>query len=155
MKVSKEKNLIINVFLKTKKYRISKRRICTLARKVLNCLDVIDAELSICLVCNNYIRKLNKRYKNRNTFTDVLAFPFEIKKKFKSVKRIAGEIIISLDQTKINSKYFSNSFNQELLLYVIHGILHIYGYNDIRASDRLKMEKKQKEIFDKFVNDNE
>jgi len=150
MKPYKGKKLIVNVHLKTKKYPISRRRICTVARKVLASLKVSNAEISICLVNNNYIRKLNKRYKKKDSFTDVLAFPLGTAEGVKK-KSVVGEIVISLDQTKMNAKRFSNSFIRELFLYVIHGILHILGYDDIKQSERYIMERKQKKLFNSVI----
>ena len=150
MKVSREKNLRVSVFCKTRKYRISKRRIIACAEHVLASLNVRQAELSICLVSNPYIRKLNKRYKKRDSCTDVLAFPLD-RAAHSLRKVIVGEIVISLDQTHRNAKRFGNTFTEELLLYVIHGVLHILGYDDMKESARRIMENKQKKLFNSIT----
>ena len=95
--------------------------------------------------------KMNKRYKKRDSCTDVLAFPLDRAVHAHGRRVIVGEIVISLDQTHSNAKRFGNTFTEELLLYVIHGVLHILGYDDRAAADRRVMERKQKDFFTKCV----
>jgi len=153
MKVSKGKNVTVKVCKEEKRHYVRMQRMCDVACKVLRAFRITNAELSICLVSNRSIRKLNRTYKGRNAFTDVLAFPIEVDTHPRRSTRIKllGEVIISLDETKKNARRFHTTFERELLLYVIHGILHILGYDDEVRSHRIRMERKQQELFQKIV----
>jgi probable rRNA maturation factor len=84
----------------------------------------------------------------------VLAFPLhEIVTDANGKKRtLLGDIIISLDQTKINAQRFTNSFRDELKTYIIHGILHLMGYEDTTAAKKERMFALQNKIFKKLNN---
>lgn len=94
-------------------------------------------ELEVIFLRDCAMASLNKRYKNRNTPTDVLSFNLNS----------LGEIFISLDTARKNSRIFGTEFANEVILYVIHGILHLFGYTDESRKGRLKMSKKESEIL--------
>lgn len=81
-----------------------------------------DIELIICY--NDYIQELNNNFRQKNIPTDVLSFPYE-DMPFTPL----GSIVISVDFVKEKAKYYQHSFNDELTLLFIHGILHLLGYN--------------------------
>ena len=58
-----------------------------------------------------------------------------------------GEIIVSVEQAKKICKFYEKKWQEELILYIIHGILHLVGYDDIKKKDRMVMEQKQEEIL--------
>jgi probable rRNA maturation factor len=99
-------------------------------------------KIFVYLVDNKTIKKLNKIFLNKNTSTDVLSFKYPDG---------SGEIIISVEECKKNAKNYSNTLNEEILYVLIHGILHLNGYEDYSEKDREKMFKKQDEIFCKIV----
>ncbi|MEW5757958.1 MAG: rRNA maturation RNase YbeY [Candidatus Omnitrophota bacterium] len=107
---------------------------------------------SVSLISNNQIKKINKDYHKKNYPTDVLSFeinqPEFIKKK---VKVFDGDIIISVDTAKDNSKIYNKSIEEEILLYIIHGILHLTGFNDKTRKEAEIMHKKQEKILNKVI----
>ena len=119
------------------------------AEKVLEKENKKDSDLSIALVGQGRIRELNKMYRGENRVTDVLAFPGEITKKGKftfPLEKIAGlgEIVICLREVKKNAKNFDSTFEKELAQVLIHGILHLLGYDHEKSEEKAKeMEKKQ------------
>jgi len=153
MKAYLAKKLTVNLEKNTQRYRIPRKKIKYVAQHVLAACGKKRAEITIIVSSNAFIKKLNKVYKKRNANTDVLAFPFSYigAGLSRSERCFLGDIIISLDQTCINARKFRTSFTDELLLYVIHGVLHILGYNDIKPNDRRIMERKQTQYFNQFV----
>lgn len=103
------------------------KKVCRRRRFTLEILFVGDREM----------RKFNKRFKGRGSTTDVLAFGLGS----------VGSIIISLDTASRNSKIFGAFLHEEILRYVIHGILHLFGYDDGSRSDRLRMAAKEDAIL--------
>lgn len=84
-----------------------------------------------------YLKHLNKKYLNRNYLTDVISFD-------NSEERIIqGEIFISLDRVKENSKIYGESIKNELDRIMIHGVLHLIGYKDKTLKDREIMREKE------------
>ncbi|MFH1768153.1 MAG: rRNA maturation RNase YbeY [Candidatus Omnitrophota bacterium] len=110
---------------------------------ILSYLKIPDKSLSLVLCDNALIRRLNRKYFNKNSPTDVIAFP--LNDKFSP--SFLGEIIISIEETLKNSRVYETSFNREFKLYLIHGILHLLGYSDRKNKGRALMEKKQEEII--------
>ncbi len=108
-------------------------------------------DLSIALVGRERIRTINKRYRGKNRATDVLAFP-EVniqKEKFKigpaEKSRGLGEIIICIREVKKNAKRMNLPFKKELATCLIHGILHLLGYDhEVNPEKAREMEERQK-----------
>jgi len=123
------------------------------AGKVLEGENKKDAELSIALVGQGRIRALNKRYLGKNRATDVLAFGQN--QKFPILPRDElnlGELVICLREVNKNAKRYNSTFEKELARVLIHGILHLLGYEHEKSkTETEKMEEKQQhyllEIF--------
>lgn len=115
----------------------------------------IEIELSIALVPPKKIKELNKKYLRRNRTTDVLSFPIVESEKIKRDpfrKNNLGEIVICPAKVKENSRKYKADFETEFLRVLIHGVLHLLGYNHERsAQERRKMEKKQSLYLVKFL----
>ncbi len=89
--------------------------------------------------CNdNYLLDLNKKYLGKNTFTDVLTFNYSENNKY-----ISGDIYISIDRVKENSKKFNTNIKDELHRVMIHGILHLINYNDKNEEEKMIMRQKE------------
>jgi probable rRNA maturation factor len=113
------------------------------------------AGLSLAFVGPERIKKLNKKYLGKNRPTDVLAFGGEemLSLKWKAQKpfKEGGEIVICLDKVKKNSARFKFAFKKELAMVLIHGILHLLGYDHERgAACAKKMNKKQEYYLNLF-----
>ena len=91
-------------------------------------------DLSIALVGQGRIRELNKKYRKKNRVTDVLVFPGDG----------LGEIVICLREVKKNAKRYGETFKKELARVLIHGILHLLGYDHEKSElDAEKMREKE------------
>ena len=109
-------------------------------------------DVNIVFVGNQRIRSLNKKYLGKDVATDVIAFS-NLKGQEPRIKgqvKVLGDIAISLDQAMKNSKIYDTEFFEEVVLYVIHGILHLFGYEDTNKEKRSLMKKQENEIFGKI-----
>ena len=109
---------------------------------------------SILLSDSREIRKLNKKFRNRNKSTDILSFPFYKKKefqfRFKKNKEIyLGDIILNFDKMK-NKKDHKN-FKLEFDKLWIHGFVHLFGYDHKKNKDFYVMQKVEKKYLS-FLN---
>lgn len=105
--------------------------------------------LSVTLVDNRQIKLLNRRYLKRNRVTDVLAFPLKGKEDVAG-DGLLGEIIISVEQALKEARRRKVPPQQEIILYGIHGLLHLLGYDDIKPDDRIRMETRQQSLLRQF-----
>ena len=104
---------------------------------------------TILLTSSLNMRKLNKKFRNRNKSTDVLSFPFLPSENLKFIKQkkfYIGDIATSYEI--INSRSKKNNFLLEFDKAWIHGLLHLMGYNHVKNRDYFKMNKIEKKIID-------
>lgn len=98
--------------------------------KVLNHFSLDNWEVSVLFCSENYISGLNKNYRDKKDPTDVLSFPQnEFIEKSDEHMYYAGDIVISLSYMDKNCDHFSVSQNEELKRLIIHGIMHLQGYD--------------------------
>ena len=113
-----------------------------ISKTVLTSEKCNDGKVSIILSNKKYLNKLKKKYFNLDVFTDVIAFNLEDKNDC-----LDGEIYISIDDVKENAKIYSNSFNNEFSRVLIHGVLHLVGYDDNNEKEK----KIMKNLEDKYL----
>lgn len=99
--------------------------------------------MSLVVCDNDFIKNLNKKYFNKNTVTDVISFP--LTDKFD--KNDLGEIVVSLEEAVLRAKDYGNTWKEEFTLYLIHGILHLLGYEDSNLKNKKVMDQKQQEVL--------
>ena len=106
--------------------------------------------LTLLLSNNRSIKKLNKKFRNKNEPTDILSFPFERKIKIKK-KSYLGDIVISynfMDKPK-NQKI--NFFKDKVIKTFIHGFLHLLSFDHIKQNDYKKMFKEEQNIYQSVI----
>lgn len=109
--------------------------------------------LSIVFVDENKIKELNKKYLKRNSVTDVLSFTWLEDKKDRELVRLSflrnilGEIVICLSQVKKNAEKFNQPFEKELAKVIIHGILHLLGYEHKNSKKEKDYMFQKEEIY--------
>jgi probable rRNA maturation factor len=111
------------------------------------------AELSVVLTGDAQVRALNKVYRKKDKTTDVLSFPLlEGKKmKFGQVEALPlGDVVISLPQTRRQAVRQGKKFDEELALLLVHGILHLLGYDHVTKAQEKKMFGLQNRLLKKW-----
>ncbi len=109
-----------------------------LVSKVMSREDCKINEIVVNFVENKAIKKLNTHYLNHSYFTDIITFPYNDKR-----KQIEGELFISLDTVQKNSKLYSSGYKMELARVIIHGCLHLAGYNDSTKKEKELIREKE------------
>jgi len=136
-----------------RKKRINAPRLGKIAARVLKELGKDHVELNLVFVSNQKIRALNRRWFGRDNSTDVIAWPSGedgLCVKRHASRLFLGDIAISSDKAVQNAKEYGNTFMAELTLYVIHGILHLLGYDDMTPDGREKMRRMEDEVSEKI-----
>ena len=90
------------------------------------------------------LKKLNNKHLGHNYYTDVISFNDS------NEKVLSGNIAISVDRVKENSVEFNSTFHEEMRRVMLHGLLHLMGYNDLIEKEKTEMRNKEDEILSVF-----
>ena len=108
---------------------------CNVLRTVLEDQGVDDGTITTIFGQDELLLSLKKQFFKKNQFTDVIAFRFNnFKEKF-----VEGEVYISLPRAKENAKIFGEPFEKEVVKLLIHGVLHLLGYDDSSIKSKREM----------------
>ncbi len=136
----------IKVINSNKFYSLNIKFIEGIAVKVLKSLKKDKtSEVDIVFLDDAAIKKLNKRYKGIDAPTDVLSFAIDGREFMR--RQVLGEIFISLDTASSNAKLFGVEFEHEIVRYVVHGILHLFDYDDQTKIEKARMWHRQEKLL--------
>jgi probable rRNA maturation factor len=107
------------------------------AEKVLTKEKGKKLELSVALVGQSRMKELNKKYRRKNRATDVLSFAYDN----------SGEVVICLPEVKKNARIFNSKFEKELTKALIHGILHLMGYDHEKGEKQAKETNRKEDYY--------
>lgn len=124
---------------------IDEARLIESVHAILADSEFQSAEISVAVVSDAEMHEMNNQYLAHDYPTDVLSFPLE-----KTDRFLAGEIIVSSETAQKESIEHGLNDLDELLLYVVHGALHLVGYNDKDPVDRRIMREKETVYMTKF-----
>jgi probable rRNA maturation factor len=124
-----------------KYYKIKDYKIKQVVKEVLG-KKSSSAKLSFAFVDNNEIKRLNKKYFDTDDVTDVIAFPLDNHK-----NALNGEIVVSVETAVDTADKENVDVEGEIILYVVHGLLHLLGYSDVDRDDAVIMHEKESKIL--------
>ena len=131
-------------------FQIRLKQLSALALTILKNNKLKQTALSLVFVSDSAIKHLNKRYLSHSWVTDVLAFPFSnsVGEKFAAQNcSFLGEVIISPKRAKVYAKKLNVSFEEELVRYICHGLLHLEGYSDKSHAGKIKMRQTENRLL--------
>jgi probable rRNA maturation factor len=126
-----------------RRVRFSTPRLRATARAALDALGRGDRELHVTVVGDGEIRRLNGRYLRRHRPTDVLAFDLD----GPGPVRLLGEVIVSADTARRQARRVGVTVALELDLLVVHGVLHLAGWDDHRPQEARLMHERERAIL--------
>ena len=118
--------------------KLDRPRLREIVRQVMAEEDLKDYEISLAFVDNPTIHGINKRFLEHDEPTDVITFPYS------SGKVLVGELVIGVEVALEQARVGGHEVDAELALYVIHGLLHLVGYDDKDAHDRKQMRVRER-----------
>ena len=134
--------ITISITNRQKKLPIDRRCMRRVVKAIVRDAGIADGQISIAVVDDAAIAKLHNEYLNDPEPTDVLSFALD-----SSPGYIEGEVVVSADRAIASVARFQSSAASELLLYVIHGTLHLVGYDDATPRKLGVMRKKEREYL--------
>lgn len=117
-----------------------------------------NTEISVTFVNNDEIKEINQTYRNNDEATDCLSFAFEDDLTDENIHypneleppRMLGDIIISVEKAKEQAEEYNHSFSRELGFLVVHGFLHLLGYDHMTEEEEKEMFQKQRDLLGAF-----
>ena len=130
--------------------RMLVRKACTATLKVENFIE--DAEVNVTFVDKKEIHELNLEFRSKDAPTDVLSFPGYEPEDIDVVKNmddlmVMGDIIISKEKVIEQAEEYGNTFEREFAYLLVHGILHLLGYDHMEEDEKAIMRDKEEEIL--------
>ena len=116
-------------------------------RKIFAVLGFQTQEISITFASDQFVRKLNKQYRGIDRPTDVVAFSMQEGEWAEIQPQILGDVVISVDTASRQAQEMGNDLNQELTILLVHGILHLAGYDHMQKEDAQKMRAMERTIL--------
>jgi len=112
------------------------------AQRLLEAVGHADAQLSITLVGDAGIRKLNREYRRKDRATDVLSFPLGDG----AQQHLLGDVVISVATAKRQAAKYDAPAQREIERLLIHGILHLLGHDHHKRDERQRMEREERRL---------
>lgn len=120
-----------------------------------------NTEMSVTLMDNEHIHEINKKYRGVDKPTDVISFAIEeddpdevpiilLEDEEFDIPKNIGDIMVSMDKVKEQAEYLGHSEDRELGFLVVHGFLHLNGYDHMKEEDEKEMFGLQREILDSY-----
>jgi len=126
--------------------RLDRKFIKCLVEFILKKASVAQAEIGFHFVSAREMAKLHEEFMNMAGSTDVITFDHGSK----PPKSIHGEFFISIDDAIAQAREFRTTWQNEVVRYVIHGILHLLGYDDLESKARGKMKREENSLLKKI-----
>ena len=135
----------IKFFTEEIKFQLKERiRIKNWINEAINGEDSKPGLINFIFTSDKYLLEINKQYLSHNYFTDIITF------NYCEQNIINGDIYISISTVKNNSRHFNVTFSEELHRVMIHGILHLLGYEDKTDEEKAKMREKETQYLERF-----
>ncbi|HEY4953145.1 MAG TPA: rRNA maturation RNase YbeY [Verrucomicrobiae bacterium] len=122
--------------------KINARALKKITEALLTELKIEQAELGINLVATPEMTLVNETFLKHKGSTDVITFDYQ-----KSESKLHGELFICVDEAISQSKKFKTDWRSEVVRYIIHGVLHLTGFNDARAKAKQKMKREENRLL--------
>jgi probable rRNA maturation factor len=122
---------------------IDRRRMRRAVQNIVRDAEITEAQISVAVVDDPTIAQLHQTYLNDPDPTDVLSFVLE-----RTPEILEGEVIVSADTAVTSAPRYRCQADEELLRYVIHGTLHLVGYDDATPRQRAVMRKLERQYLD-------
>ena len=146
-------NLSIDILWEVEEEKNIESLINSVVKKALEMQNVTaDVELSVVITDNENIRQINNEFRDKDMPTDVLSFPGYESEDINEVKQsddlmVIGDIIISKEKVVEQAKEYGNTFEREFAYLLVHGILHLLGYDHMEDDEKAVMRVEEERIL--------
>ena len=123
------------------------RRLRARARRLLGALGEARSELSIAIVDDAEMCALNTAWRGKRRTTDVLAFPLREGEGADHSRGLLGDVVIGIDTARRQARARHRALDEELARLLVHGLLHLLGFDHVRAPDARVMRAEERRLL--------
>lgn len=98
-------------------------------------------QIAVVFCSDDYLLQINRQFLNHSYYTDIITFDYC------EGDVLSGDLLISVDSVRDNAGHYGNSFDEELHRVIVHGLLHLIGYDDHTRKDQKQMRAKENEYL--------
>ncbi len=138
----------IQIQNKQRKLKIELKPLRQLLQNISAALGIVDKELSVVLVSDKQIARLNRQYRRQNQATDVLAFAMQEGEFSQLNPQLLGDVVISVETAQRQAQARQHNLIRELQILTIHGVLHLLGYDHMQPAKAKQMQQKERQLLD-------
>lgn len=141
--------MTIHLENRQKTVKIDLRRIRRVVRKLMHALDCPDREISLLFVDDEQIRGINRQYLDRDRPTNVISFSLGEGDYGSINPKLLGDVVISVERAARDAAAGGLALDDEIDFLLIHGLLHLLGYNHegVDQNETTRMMQKENEVF--------
>lgn len=136
---------IINLTVECDVVAVDEARLQTAVQRILDDAQIGSAQIGIAVLSDSAIRQLNKQYLDHDYATDAISFVLE-----QTPDHLEGEIAVSAETARRQAARLGWDAGDELLLYVVHGMLHLVGEDDMSEAAAERMRQREREVLGEF-----
>jgi probable rRNA maturation factor len=130
----------VTVCNRQRRWKVDTLLLRQIAARALALIGATEDSLNIVLVDDAAIARLNKQFHHREGSTDILTFDY-------GAGEVTGELVISAEHAVAQARRFRSTPSRELSLYVVHGVLHLHGYDDLSPRPRARMRAAERHLL--------
>lgn len=129
---------MIRYFTENLNFKYKNRRLNnSWLNSVIRAEDKVPGDINIIFCSDDYILDVNKKFLSHDYYTDIITFDYC------QADIVSGDLFISIDSVRDNAKHFNVEFDEELHRVIVHGVLHLIGYDDHCDEDIVQMRSKE------------
>lgn len=134
---------MVQYFKQDTRFEFKKKTLCRRWLKAVSESEVYKlGNISVIFCSDPYLLDINLRYLNHDYYTDIITFDYS------TGNTISGDLFISVDTVRENAEFYGVSFDDELNRVIVHGVLHLMGYDDHTDEEQKQMREKEDYYLD-------
>jgi probable rRNA maturation factor len=141
----------VSLQVHVRSFTVDQRRFLKLAQAVLELIGESAAEMHVSFVGDRRMRRLNHQFRHKDRTTDVLAFAYREARAPHAFHRVAaplGDLVVALPTAQRQAKTAQRSIEKELAALLVHGVLHLCGYDHERGgAEALRMQRRERQVL--------
>lgn len=140
----KKEALLLEILDVQEELTVDLKKVRTICERILDDCGIKSGKMNIVLVDSDTSQQYNRDFLQHDYPTDTISFPLEDRR---SKGHLEGEVLVCTEIAQERAKEFGWTAEEELLLYVIHGMLHLTGFDDTTPEQRTVMQEKEREYL--------
>ena len=140
----KKEDVLLEILNEQEDLAVDTEKVRSICERILNDNGIRSGKINVVLVDGNTSRQYNRDFLQHDYPTDTISFPIEDRR---NEGYLEGDVLVCPEVAKERAKEFGWTAEEELLLYVVHGMLHLFGFDDTTPQQQAAMQAKEREYL--------